>query len=281
MIFEFGVRRRDAALESADASAHSTRAAPALRTHAGATGGSMGTGLGFGVRRHAAALESGDASAHSGWRPIPIAVALCAGLLLAACARPPMAPRAIVPGMSETGLASWYGPGFHGRRTSSGEVFDMHQLTAAHRELPLGTWIVVTNLDNGRAVEVRVNDRGPFVPERILDLSYAAAGVLGVLGPGVVPVRLVVSRLGADAASASPVRFTVQVGSFVSEDNARRLHQALAASQPEVEVTRRTIGAGEYYRVRVGNFPTREEARLTAEALARQGHQAIIMERDC
>jgi rare lipoprotein A len=182
--------------------------------------------------------------------------------------------------MAETGLASWYGPDFHGRRTSSGEVFDMHQLTAAHRELPLGTWIVVTNLDNGRAVEVRVNDRGPFVPERVVDVSYAAAGVLEMLGPGVVPVRLVVSRLEEDAASASPVRFTVQVGSFTSEENARRLQRGLSASRADVEVARRTIGADTFYRVRVGNFTTRGEAQSVARALAGQGLQVIIMERE-
>lgn len=233
-----------------------------------------------GVRRHAAALESADASAHSAW-PAALALALSTGLLLAACARPPaVAPRPVVLGMAETGLASWYGPDFHGRRTSSGEVFDMYQLTAAHRELPLGTWIMVTNLDNGRTVEVRVNDRGPFIPERIVDVSYAAAGILGMLGPGVVPVRLLVSRLDEDAASASPVRFTVQVGSFTCEDNARRLQQTLAASRPDVEVAQRTIGTGNFFRVRVGNFATREEARTAAQALARQGLQVIIMERD-
>ena len=238
-------------------------------------------GTGFGVRRRDAALESADASAHSGWRPIPIALALCTGLLVAACARPPaVAPRPVVLGMAETGLASWYGPDFHGRRTSSGEVFDMYQLTAAHRELPLGTWVVVTNLDNGRAVEVRVNDRGPFVPERIVDVSYAAAGLLDMRGPGVVPVRLVVSRLEGEAASASPVRFTVQVGSFTSEENARRLQQILGAGRPDVEVAQRTIGGGNFYRVRVGNFTTRGEAQSAARALAGQGHQVIIMERE-
>jgi rare lipoprotein A len=238
-------------------------------------------GAGFGLRRRDAALQNADASAHSGWRPAALAFALAAGLLLAACARPPaVAPKPVVLGMAETGLASWYGPDFHGRRTSSGEVFDMHQLTAAHRELPLGTWIVVTNLDNGRAVEVRVNDRGPFVPERIVDVSYAAAGVLGMRGPGVVPVRLVVSHLEGSAASASPVRFTVQVGSFTSEENARRLERWLSSSRADVEIARRTIGGDTFYRVRVGNFTTRGEAQNAARTLAGHGLQVIIMERD-
>jgi rare lipoprotein A len=90
----------------------------------------------------------------------------------------------------EVGLASWYGDYHHGQRTASGEVFDMRQLTAAHRTLPLGTRLRVTNLQNGRMVRVRVNDRGPYVPGRILDLSREAAWVLGMEERGVVPVRL-------------------------------------------------------------------------------------------
>jgi rare lipoprotein A len=182
--------------------------------------------------------------------------------------------------MSETGLASWYGPEFQGRRTSSGEVFDMHQLTAAHRDLPLGTWVLVTNLDNGRAVEVRVNDRGPFVSDRVLDLSYAAADLLGMVGPGVVPVRLVVSRLEGEASAAGPIRFTVQVGSFAAEANARRLQQTLAGSRPDVEIVRSVVGSDTFYRVRVGNFVSRGEAVAVARALAAQGHDVLIMEQD-
>jgi len=114
-------------------------------------------------------------------------------ILLAACARPPAQPARV--GGVEVGMASWYGPDFHGRRTSSGEIYDMYQLTAAHRELPLGTWIMVANLDNGRSVELRVNDRGPFVPDRIVDVSYEAARLLGMIGPGVIPVRVTITRL--------------------------------------------------------------------------------------
>jgi rare lipoprotein A len=213
--------------------------------------------------------------------PSLLALALSTGLLLAACARPPaVAPRPVVPGASETGLASWYGPEFQGRRTSSGEVFDMYQLTAAHRDLPLGTWVLVTNLDNGRAVEVRVNDRGPFVSDRILDLSYAAADLLGMVGPGVVPVRVVVSRLEAEASAAGPLRFTVQVGSFTAEANARRLQQALAGTRPDAEIVRSVIGDGIFYRVRVGNFAIRGEAVAAARTLAAQGYDVLIMELD-
>jgi len=118
-------------------------------------------------------------------------------IFLAACASPRPAPPTAAPaphpvfvGHEETGEASWYGHPYHGRRTASGEIFDMYQMTAAHRTLPFGTWVVVENSANGRSVKVRINDRGPHKSRRILDLSYAAARVLGAIGPGVIPVRL-------------------------------------------------------------------------------------------
>src|SRR5258706_1088960 len=100
-------------------------------------------------------------------------------------ARPP----AVVGGRQE-GVASWYGPGFHGRRTANGEIYNQYELTAAHPSLPLGTRAVVTNLDNGRSVEVRINDRGPYVDGRAIDLSYAAARTLAMIGPGTPRVRI-------------------------------------------------------------------------------------------
>ncbi len=211
--------------------------------------------------------------------------ALCLGLaalLVASCVRAPVPPPAAVGGV-EVGLASWYGPEFHGRRTSSGEIYDMHDLTAAHRQLPLGTWIMVTNLDNGRSVEVRVNDRGPFVPDRIVDVSYGAGRLLGMIGPGVVPVRVAVTRLAAgDGGSAlgMAARFTVQVGSFISPENARVLERSLAESFPGVEVVRRTVGSDTYYRVWVGDFPRRADAQAAAARLASRGHTVLVVERD-
>jgi len=94
------------------------------------------------------------------------------------------------PGGGQTGEASWYGEPHHGRPTASGEIYDMYQLTAAHRTLPLGTRVLVTNLKNGRAVEVRINDRGPSVEGRIIDLSFAAAKELGAVPSGTIPVRI-------------------------------------------------------------------------------------------
>lgn len=104
----------------------------------------------------------------------------------------------------QEGIASWYGPGFHGKRTANGEIYDQYELTAAHQTLPLGTRVMVTSLTNGRGVEVRINDRGPFVGGRIVDLSYAAARVIGMLGPGTMPVRLDVIDRPVEIAARRP-----------------------------------------------------------------------------
>src|SRR2546426_12073593 len=113
------------------------------------------------------------------------------------------APPPITDGV-QVGVASWYGPGFHGNRSANGEIYDQYELTAAHPSLPLGTRVMVTNLENGRAVQVRINDRGPFVGGRAIDLSYAAARTIGMVGPGTVRVRVEV--LGPTTlAAAAPV----------------------------------------------------------------------------
>jgi rare lipoprotein A len=124
-------------------------------------------------------------------------VLLGVGLLLVAGCSPVRRPRVaapvpVGPGNVQEGVASWYGPGFHGKRTSSGERFDQYDFTAAHRTLPLGSWVVVTNKMNGRSIQVYVNDRGPYIQGRVIDLSYAAARAIGMLGSGTVPVRIVV-----------------------------------------------------------------------------------------
>ncbi len=106
--------------------------------------------------------------------------------------RPRVAATQPVSGAVQDGIASWYGPGFHGRRTSSRETYDQYDFTAAHRTLPLGTWALVTNMDNGRTVKVYVNDRGPYVDGRVIDMSYGAARALGMIETGTCPVRIVV-----------------------------------------------------------------------------------------
>jgi rare lipoprotein A len=131
-------------------------------------------------------------------------------------------------GWSETGIASWYGPGFHGRQTANGETYDMEAMTAAHKELPFNTWVRVESLDSGRTVEVRINDRGPFVGNRIIDLSRAAARQINMIGSGTARVRVIVSRL-SDLMRCS----AVQIGAFRNRDNARALADRMrSAGEP-------------------------------------------------
>jgi peptidoglycan lytic transglycosylase len=128
-------------------------------------------------------------------------------------------------GEVEEGLASWYGEPYHGRPTASGPRYDMWAMTAAHRTLPFGTVVRVTNLDSKRQAEVTINDRGPFVAGRILDLSRRAAEALGAIGPGVIPVRLEVERVG-DGMLDEPC-WEVQVGAFARAENAARARDNL------------------------------------------------------
>ena len=203
-------------------------------------------------------------------------------LFLAACA----GPRARVweEGASEVGEASWYGPGFHGRRTASGEVYDMHQLTAAHPELPHGSVVEVTNLDNGKTVEVRINDRGPFVGGRVIDLSYAAARAIGLVGPGVARVRVQLTRFPApEDRPPSPQAsggYSVQVGSFVSRENAEALKASLSRIVRETYIVEKTLRDVTVYRVRVGSYRSRRDAAAAAAVLAEEGHVSIIIERE-
>jgi peptidoglycan lytic transglycosylase len=178
-------------------------------------------------------------------------------------------------GYEETGQASWYGYPYHGRRTSSDEVYDMRQMTAAHRTLPFDTWLVVENLDNGRTVELRINDRGPFAPDRILDLSYAAARVLGAVEAGVIPVRLrVIATPGPRA--EPPGAFTVQLGAFAAEARADALVRDLAARGVDATVRRTEVGDRLLYRVQVGHFTSRADADGSARQLARLGYAVLV-----
>lgn len=123
----------------------------------------------------------------------------------------PNAPKATAKiGHKETGIASWYGIPYHGRRTASGEIYDMEQLTAAHKKLPFQTWVEVTNLENGKRVDVRITDRGPFINGRIIDLSHRAANDIDMLGPGIAKVRLKVIRPPKDTPLAPAPEATPQ-----------------------------------------------------------------------
>jgi rare lipoprotein A len=203
--------------------------------------------------------------------------------LLAACSIPPSKvslPASTASRPVQTGVASWYGPGFHGKPTASGTIYDQGDLTAAHQTLPLGTRVAVTNLDNGSSIEVTINDRGPFAKGRIIDLSYAAGQALGMIGPGTVPVHLEV------VASPRPVQlirssldYTLQLGSFTQIENALQLRERLARSYADVTVVPVPAKDTTYYRVQIGTFSDRSAAEQQARRVSQAGLPVIIMEK--
>jgi len=178
-------------------------------------------------------------------------------------------------GFIQTGEASWYGPEFHGKPTSSQEIYNMHDLTAAHNTLPLGTFVMVTNLSNGKSIVVRINDRGPFVKGRIIDLSYAAARALDMIGPGTARVRVEVLRHLSPP--PAPLKFSVQVGSFIVRENAEGLRRQLEKRYQGVYISVFKTAQQVYYRVRI-RAETRVSAQKLALELAAAGYTAIIFE---
>ena len=205
---------------------------------------------------------------------LPLATLLLCVLLSAACSgnRRPASPTTGSPGgFSQKGFASWYGPGFHGRRTANGERFNMNDLTAAHPSLPFGTLVEVRNPRSGKSVVVRINDRGPFAKNRVIDLSYAAAREVGVWGPGTAFVELYPSAGGERMGNAS--RFTVQVGAFGEHDRAVALHQELARIYPETTVH----SDGTWNRVQIGVFQDREQAESVRRELAVLGLPSVVV----
>jgi rare lipoprotein A len=171
------------------------------------------------------------------------------------------------------GKASWYGKYFHGRLTASGEVYHMFQPTAAHKRAPLGIHAIVTNLRNGHAVRVRINDRGPFAPGRIVDLSYGAARSLDMVDPGVVRVKV---EFLPDTLPHPPA-FTVQAGAYQDLDRAARVQKALEAYYPRVWTTMVRGNHKTLYRVRLGLFPGRAEAERVVRQIETQGYPAGIV----
>nr|WP_320048357.1 septal ring lytic transglycosylase RlpA family protein [uncultured Desulfuromonas sp.] len=184
-------------------------------------------------------------------------------------------------GFSEEGIASWYGKKFHGRKTSNGEIYDMYAMTAAHKTLPLGVYVQVDNLNNGKTAVVRVNDRGPFVTGRIIDLSYTAASRLGVVGPGTAPVRI--TALGYQEwdnsgkahytlpQSVQSGPFTVQVGAFTQQQNATRLAAKLERQYGRADVQEAWVDGRLFYRVRAGKYDSLESAQQGRHIMEQQG----------
>jgi len=222
-------------------------------------------------------------------------------------------PLATANGYNATGTASWYGTKFHGRKTANGERYDMHAMSAAHKTLPMPTMVRVTNLNNGRSVVVRVNDRGPFVKNRIIDLSYAAARALGYDNEGTAPVRVealgnsmtasagrtapgsitkppIVRPTPSVTAAQQPIRrhipvtrtirpgsMYIQLGAFSSTVNANRLKAELSGNYPSVGIYAKNGGYAEVYRVRIGPFEDEKEIERQVLALQRQGYTNAIV----
>ncbi|MGH8280422.1 MAG: septal ring lytic transglycosylase RlpA family protein [Gammaproteobacteria bacterium] len=200
-------------------------------------------------------------------------------------------------GYHARGIASWYGSKFHGGRTSDGDIYDMYGMTAASKVLPLPCYVQVTNLENGQSVVVKVNDRGPFVPNRIIDLSYAAAARIGMLGPGTalvdvtsvtpgaptsapVPVANAPLAVGTSApGSAVPIRapqIYVQVGAFVNASNATRMLARLQAdSVSPAFILQQNDNGLTFFKVRIGPIPTVDQVDALTAKLSGLGFPSV------
>ena len=180
-----------------------------------------------------------------------------------------------VPNYRETGMAAWYGKELHGKQTANGDVFDMYGLSAAHRTLPLGTVVHVTNLDNSKSITVRINDRGPFLKSRSLDLSYGAAKELGFAAQGTARVKI-----EAVVAVRHRAQYTVQAAVFTEEENARMLKERLDAKFGVVSIVPFETNIARFYRVRVGAYASEDRAELVADKLLLEGLEPIVVRKD-
>ncbi len=201
-------------------------------------------------------------------------------------------PRSSAEGFRQRGLASWYGEKFHGRKTANGEKYDMYGVSAAHKTLPFNTYVRVHNLSNGKKLDVRINDRGPFVRGRIIDLSYTAAKKLGVAKPGTAKVEIVAlgtvmqkkenekSNPGSTAENRIDYtrgNFTFQVGAFLDRENAEKLRQKLDKKYKNAHIVEHSEDGQVFYRVRVGKFATLEDVKNGERTLLEDGYDPIIV----
>jgi rare lipoprotein A len=187
------------------------------------------------------------------------------------------------PWHSEKGLASYYSQGFDGKKTASGERFSPTEMTAAHRKLPLGTKVMVENLETGEKTEVKITDRGPYAApqRRIIDLSKAAADSIGLVEQGVSPVRVTVTEGPAKAQKNredEETFFEVQVGAFEDGEQANTVLEQVKPWFPEAYIAPRDGPAGQFYRVRIGPFKTKQDAQRVANSLKRGGHRVFLDE---
>jgi rare lipoprotein A len=183
-------------------------------------------------------------------------------------------PRSAKPIYVETGLASWYGPPYHHHRGANGEVYDQNALTAAHRTLPMNSVVRVTNQTTGHAVVVRITDRGPFVEDRIIDLSLAAAKAVDVWRPGTAEVRIEV--LSAPAPIAEGGRWCVQIGAFQSESEARKLKEKLQDHYEGSDVIQFTGPTGEWVRLRPPGDDKRKAQEVASKTHVKEGGVFLV-----
>ena len=175
-------------------------------------------------------------------------------------------------GFVQTGKASWYGGKFHGRRTSNGEIYDMHKKSAAHKILPFNTYVKVTNLDNKKSTIVRINDRGPFAKGRIIDLSYASAKDIGMVEPGTARVTIVALKRDQVSLNIQEGTFTVQVGAFSKKENAGKLADKLKVIYDYVNITEYVDEKNSrFYRLHVSKTHTLDNAIETEKKLEDMG----------
>jgi len=176
----------------------------------------------------------------------------------------------------QVGVASWYGPTFYGKPTASGDIFRKNDLTAAHRTLPLGTRVRVQNLNNNKEVDVLINDRGPFVEGRIIDLSWLAAKRIDMLGNGTAPVRITPLNGAAFAQEVQHSSYAIQVGTFTHKKDAEVFMKRLYMYSHREIVTSYYRG-GQVYRVRVGRYPTITIAHVVASKLRKSLGEAFVV----
>ena len=210
---------------------------------------------------------------------------LCLLLLLCACAPKKEVYYEPLEGgrmfrYKEFGMASWYGKDYHGRRTANGEIYDMYAMTAAHLTLPFNTVVRVTNLENGKKVELRINDRGPFVAGRVIDLSHTGARAIDMLPKGTARVTLEATLSAAGGASSIEGVFAIQVGAFEEKQNADRFQVQLQKKYANVHTVLWESNIKRLYRVRFGAFRTEAEARRYLEVLKKDDLPGYVVRED-
>jgi len=175
----------------------------------------------------------------------------------------------------ESGVSSWYGPNFNGRLTANGETFDMNGISAAHRTLPFNTEVIVVNQDNGKSIRVRINDRGPYAKDRIIDLSKGAAQAIGMIGPGTANVKLYLVKGDLKNSRVTDLKvptYTVQLGSY--NDLAPAQTQARKIKGSRVETL--NLDSGTVYRIYFGIYKDRNKAEKEMRSLKRKGHNGFV-----